>query len=44
MRRSAEIDWDGVAHNFVATPDLISIAACMHARRDPRRWEESVGG
>jgi plasmid stabilization system protein ParE len=29
---------------FVATPDLISIVACMHARRDPRRWEERVGG
>jgi plasmid stabilization system protein ParE len=29
---------------FVATPDLISVVACMHARRDPRRWEERVGG
>jgi plasmid stabilization system protein ParE len=25
---------------FVATPDLISVLACMHARRDPRRWQE----
>jgi plasmid stabilization system protein ParE len=29
---------------FVAAPDLISVVACMHARRDPRRWEERVGG
>jgi plasmid stabilization system protein ParE len=29
---------------FVATPRLISVVACMHARRDPRRWEERVGG
>lgn len=29
---------------FVATPKLISVVACMHARRDPRRWEERVGG
>ena len=29
---------------FVATADLISVVACMHARRDPRRWEERVGG
>ena len=28
---------------FVATPDLISVVACMHARRDPHRWEERVG-
>jgi plasmid stabilization system protein ParE len=28
---------------FVATPDRISVVACMHARRDPRRWEERVG-
>ena len=25
---------------FVATPDLMSVVACMHARRDPRRWQE----
>jgi len=25
---------------FVATPDLVSVLACMHARRDPRRWQE----
>jgi plasmid stabilization system protein ParE len=25
---------------FVATPNLISVVACMHARRDPRRWQE----
>lgn len=29
---------------FVATPDLVSVVACMHVRRDPRRWEERVGG
>ncbi len=29
---------------FVATPKLISVVACMHVRRDPRRWEERVGG
>jgi len=26
--------------NFVATPDLVSVIACLHARRDPRRWQE----
>jgi plasmid stabilization system protein ParE len=25
---------------FVATPDLVSIFACLHARRDPRHWRE----
>ena len=25
---------------FVATPDLVSVLACLHARRDPRRWQE----
>jgi plasmid stabilization system protein ParE len=25
---------------FVATPHLVSVLACMHARRDPRRWQE----
>jgi plasmid stabilization system protein ParE len=25
---------------FVASPDLVSVLACMHARRDPRRWQE----
>jgi len=25
---------------FVVTPDLISVVACMHARRDSRRWQE----
>ena len=29
---------------FVPTAELISVVACMHARRDPRRWEERVGG
>ena len=29
---------------FVASPELVSVVACMHARRDPRRWEERVGG
>ena len=28
---------------FIATAELISVVACMHARRDPRRWEERVG-
>jgi len=28
---------------FVPTAELISVVACMHARRDPRRWEERVG-
>ena len=28
---------------FVATRELISVVACMHARRDPRRREERVG-
>ena len=28
---------------FVASAELISVVACMHARRDPRRWEERVG-
>ena len=28
---------------FVASPDLVSVVAGMHARRDPRRWEERVG-
>ena len=27
---------------FVPTAELISVVACMHARRDPRRWEERV--
>jgi plasmid stabilization system protein ParE len=25
---------------FVATPELISVIACQHARRDPRHWQE----
>jgi toxin ParE1/3/4 len=29
---------------FVVAPKLISVVACMLARRDPRRWEERVGG
>ena len=28
---------------FVSTAELISVVACIHARRDPRRWEEHVG-
>lgn len=24
---------------FVATSDLVSVLACMHARRNPRRWQ-----
>ena len=30
--------------SFVPSPDVVSVIACMHARRDPRRWEERVGG
>ena len=29
---------------FVATPGVISIVACLHARRDPLRWVERVDG
>jgi plasmid stabilization system protein ParE len=29
---------------FVASPDLVGVIACMHAHRDPRRWEERVAG
>ena len=29
--------------HFVVSPGLVSVVACMHARRDPRRWEERVG-
>ena len=25
---------------FVATPDVVSVIACLHARRDPRVWRE----
>jgi plasmid stabilization system protein ParE len=25
---------------FVPTAELISVVACMHAHRDPRRWQE----
>ena len=25
---------------FVPTANVISVVACMHVRRDPRRWEE----
>ena len=25
---------------FVATPGRVSVVACMHARREPRRWKE----
>ena len=25
---------------FVATPDLVSVIACLHVRRDPRHWQE----
>jgi len=28
---------------FVATADFVSVLACMHARRDPRRWQERAG-
>lgn len=25
---------------FVVRPDLVSVIACLHARRDPRHWQE----
>ena len=25
---------------FVVTPGFISVIACIHARRDPQRWQE----
>ena len=25
---------------FVASPELVSVIACLHARRDPRHWRE----
>jgi plasmid stabilization system protein ParE len=25
---------------FVASPELVNVIACLHARRDPRRWQE----
>ena len=25
---------------FVASPDLVNIIAYLHARRDPRHWQE----
>jgi plasmid stabilization system protein ParE len=28
---------------FVPSADRISVVACMHARRDPRQWEERAG-
>lgn len=28
---------------FVASPEIVSVVACMHARREPRRWEDRVG-
>jgi plasmid stabilization system protein ParE len=28
---------------FVSTPELISVVACVHASRDPRRWQERPG-
>jgi plasmid stabilization system protein ParE len=28
---------------FVTSSELVSVVACMHARRDPRRWQERVG-
>jgi plasmid stabilization system protein ParE len=28
---------------FVATPELLSVVACMHARSEPRRWRERAG-
>ncbi len=28
---------------FVTPPDLIGVIACLHARRDPRGWQERIG-
>jgi toxin ParE1/3/4 len=28
---------------FIPTPEVICVIACLHARRDPHRWEERVG-
>lgn len=28
---------------FVATPQVIQVIACLHASRDPQRWQERVG-
>jgi toxin ParE1/3/4 len=25
---------------FVVTPGAVTVVACMHARRDPKRWQE----
>ncbi len=25
---------------FVVRPELVSVIACLHARRDPRHWQE----
>jgi len=25
---------------FIVTPDLVSVIACVHVRRDSRRWQE----
>ena len=25
---------------YVAAAESVSVVACMHARRDPRRWQE----
>ena len=27
---------------FVVSAGLVNVVACMHARRDPRRWEQRV--
>jgi len=29
---------------FVADPDLVSVIACLHARRHPRHWQERSEG
>ena len=29
---------------FVPGAEMIQVVVCMHVRRDPRRWEERVGG
>jgi plasmid stabilization system protein ParE len=28
---------------FIPSPEFVSVVACLHARRDPRRWQERVG-
>jgi len=29
---------------FIPTPEVVSVIACLHVSRDPRRWHERVDG